>query len=126
MPPIVSSLSCTSCGACCGPPGDYLPYWAGQLTVKDVLRLPVSYQNKIVQDDNNALLLPTRITKKNGVQCIALEGTVGQAVACAIYPDRPACCRDYKPGSDRCLEARERAGIDPVRRTVGIRAPKKP
>src|SRR4030095_9187714 len=48
-----------------------------------------------------------------GGHCINLGGTVGQEVACRIYPDRPHVCRDFEPGSDRCHACRRMAGIEP-------------
>jgi Fe-S-cluster containining protein len=31
---------------------------------------------------------------------------------CAIYPTRPAVCREFEPGSAPCAEARRRAGVE--------------
>ena len=47
---------------------------------------------------------------RNG-QCIALSGTIGVAVKCRIYEDRPRVCREFTPGCDLCLDVRARDGI---------------
>jgi Fe-S-cluster containining protein len=53
-------------------------------------------------------------------RCVALEGEIGQAVACAIYLRRPSPCRDFAPyaalgmGEDACDRARARHGLRPL------------
>jgi Fe-S-cluster containining protein len=40
-------------------------------------------------------------------QCVFLCGTAGVGrVSCRIYATRPKVCRDFKPGSKRCIAAR--------------------
>lgn len=56
-------------------------------------------------------------------RCVALDGQIGKAVHCLIYPDRPSPCRDF--GFDengrvvpediqRCNAAREHWGLPPL------------
>lgn len=53
-------------------------------------------------------------------RCVALEGEVGKAARCVIYPDRPSPCRDFAPyaplgmGDDACDRARARHGLPPL------------
>lgn len=44
-------------------------------------------------------------------QCVFLGGVVGSIVTCTIYDVRPSICRRFVPGSDLCLEARQREGV---------------
>jgi Fe-S-cluster containining protein len=45
--------------------------------------------------------------------CAAFEGNIGEKVACTIYETRPAMCRDFEAGSDRCHALRRAYGIEP-------------
>ena len=53
-------------------------------------------------------------------RCTALQGEVGQAVACAIYEQRPSPCREFPVYMDdgsanpRCDELRAGIGLPPV------------
>lgn len=53
-------------------------------------------------------------------RCVALRGTIGQSVSCAIYEFRPIVCRDFAPlaaigrGDEACGEARQRHGLAPL------------
>lgn len=53
-------------------------------------------------------------------RCVALEGTVGKAVACTIYPRRPSPCRELEPWDDsgqpdgKCTRARAAHGLPPL------------
>lgn len=44
--------------------------------------------------------------------CEHLEGTLGERIGCRIYERRPDVCREFEPGSDRCLEYRRMYRID--------------
>ena len=46
-------------------------------------------------------------------QCVALEGGLRNC-RCTIYDQRPTLCREFEAGSEDCLEARRRHGIDPA------------
>lgn len=62
-------------------------------------------------------LVCMRGTAAAPVRCVALRGTVGQAVSCAIYEFRPGTCREFAPlaavgqGDEACNEARRRHGL---------------
>lgn len=47
-------------------------------------------------------------------RCVALAGTVGQAVACTIYDVRPSPCREFDTGHTACARARQRFGLPPL------------
>lgn len=47
-------------------------------------------------------------------RCGALEGTVGAAVACRIYDQRPSPCREFDVHHEACARARRRHGLPPL------------
>jgi uncharacterized protein len=53
-------------------------------------------------------------TNQPAPRCRALEGVVGQRVACAVYEQRPSPCREVEPGDDKCNQARARYGLPPI------------
>lgn len=62
-----------------------------------------------------------RGTYAEPLRCTALTGTIGEAAACSIYPQRPSPCRDlgaaWEHGrpSPQCNRARLRHGLAPLR-----------
>ena len=46
--------------------------------------------------------------------CVAFGGRVGQQAHCAIYELRPASCRAFEAGSDRCRAVRRVYGLEPA------------
>lgn len=54
-------------------------------------------------------------------RCVALRGTIGDAVSCAIYEFRPDACREFAPlaavgrGDEACNDARRRHRLPPLR-----------
>lgn len=61
-----------------------------------------------------------RGTRKRPRRCVALTGTIGIDVHCAIYPYRPSPCRDFAPaaalgrGTAACGDARRLHGLPPL------------
>lgn len=45
--------------------------------------------------------------------CVALDGVLGERVACSVYESRPVTCRSLEAGSDRCHAIRRAFGIEP-------------
>ncbi|MDP2196787.1 MAG: YkgJ family cysteine cluster protein [Rhodocyclaceae bacterium] len=105
--------TCQSCGACCvsyrvtlprveldSAPGGWVPV---------ALTEPYTATTACMREHPDA---PGR--------CIALEGNVGVAVRCAIYPQRPSACSEFAPlsalgrGDDACDAARRRRGLPPL------------
>ncbi|MGK3981239.1 YkgJ family cysteine cluster protein [Sorangium sp. So ce118] len=97
------ALDCQRCGACCGPTEDYPTYV--DLFAGDVGRLPPRYRLHVIGSS-----LATKETS-SGTVCVALRGSVGKRVSCAIYESRPTLCRRFERGSKACREAREYAGL---------------
>jgi Fe-S-cluster containining protein len=59
-------------------------------------------------------------TERHPPRCSALMGTVGEAVSCSIYADRPSPCRELAPSwvdgrrSEKCDRARAAHGLPPL------------
>lgn len=90
----INELDCKSCGACC------CFKWSWPVLRRDrsdATRIPAEMQREDY---------PLMVTTDN--RCIALEGKVGDKVCCKVYNDRPNSCRNFKPGSELCLEARKK------------------
>ena len=118
----VTAEDCPSCGACC-----VNPYWDGSgqsyaaLFDKDFARLQNRLGRRraarltiIDQSSGEFRTMRSKVARfrENGQEvlaetCIALDGRLGKDVTCRIYADRPTCCREFKPGSEGCLEARK-------------------
>lgn len=98
---------CQACGACCA---TYRVSFHGD-EVDDVPggRVPAALVEPV-----GAGLVCMRGTAASPSRCVALRGTVGAAVSCAIYEFRPVACRDFAPlaavgsGDEACTEARRR------------------
>jgi len=103
---------CMSCGACCAVFRASF-YWAeaGDATAGGV---PVQLTEKIT-----AFRRAMRRTDPPDARCIALLGTPGQSVRCAIYGSRPSVCRTFDPSwkvgeeNPRCNKARALIGLAP-------------
>lgn len=98
--------ACTTCGACCACfRVDFAVYELDDLggTVPAALAVQV--------DGAKARM---RGTETVPIRCVALQGTVGEAVGCSIYDSRPAPCREFTEGSDACHRARARHGLAPL------------
>ncbi|HOE95681.1 MAG TPA: YkgJ family cysteine cluster protein [Candidatus Sumerlaeota bacterium] len=62
-----------------------------------------------------------RGTEGPNPRCVALAGTIGEAVHCTIHPRRASVCRDFVPSwaegerNERCDRARAAHGLPPLR-----------
>ncbi|MEW5892573.1 MAG: YkgJ family cysteine cluster protein [Pseudomonadota bacterium] len=84
------SNPCQQCGACCA----YFRvsfYWS---EAEPLLGGPVPPE---LTERVNAHYAAMRGTACRPARCVALEGEVGQAVHCGIYPQRPSPCRELEP-----------------------------
>jgi uncharacterized protein len=109
----VADSVCLSCGACCvtfritlprleldNQPGGWVP---------TALTTPYTATTACLREHED---IPGR--------CIALAGTVGSAVSCTIYAQRPSACKEFAPlsalgqGDDACDEARRHCGLPPL------------
>ncbi len=108
----MASSPCRSCGACCASLRVTLPLCEldsrGGSTPAE-LTTPYTATTACMREAPGA---PGR--------CIALVGAIGQEVRCAIYPKRPAACREFAPlallgiGDESCNAARRRHGLPPL------------
>ncbi|TCS72757.1 hypothetical protein EDC61_104174 [Sulfuritortus calidifontis] len=107
------SNPCQQCGACCAffrvsfYWSEAEPFLGG--TVPPPLTEKISPQH-----------VAMRGTLHTPVRCTALQGTVGAAAGCGIYPQRPSPCRELEPWaadgrpSDKCNRARAAHGLPPL------------
>lgn len=88
---------CQRCGACCA---HYrVSFYWGE---------PVPAELTAAIGPHRAAMLGTLTAP---VRCVALEGRVGDAVACAIYDRRASPCREVQPGDGQCNKARLGHGL---------------
>jgi Fe-S-cluster containining protein len=107
------SNPCLSCGACCA----YFRasfHWLETTAAADgitpaELTVPVSRH-----------FVAMRGSDRRPPRCIALEGTIGNAVRCSIYDRRASPCREFQASwvdgvhNERCDRARAAHGLLPL------------
>lgn len=96
-------LDCQTCGACCGPGGDYDTMLMFE-PAEEARLSPAERRRYLVRTGGESLMTTTR--RGSLVVCAALRGVPGVRVSCRIYDRRPSICRTFEPGSDACLDAR--------------------
>lgn len=106
---------CLRCGACCA---HYRAsfYWAEADDGKPD-GVPVAMTRKLTPH-----LRVMRGTEGETPRCVALMGTIGDAVRCTIHPRRSSVCRDFPPSFEdgvgehnpRCDKARAAWGLPPL------------
>jgi Fe-S-cluster containining protein len=101
-----ASFDCQQCGACCATYRVSF-YWAEADdapggTVPVALTQPISPHMRCMQG-----------TYAKQPRCVALQGEIGQHVACGIYEQRSSTCHALQAGDAQCLKARLAHGIDP-------------
>lgn len=101
------SNHCQSCGACCASFRVSF-YWA-ETDAHPLGSVPVALTRKV-----NDTYVCMQGTEHRPVRCVALEGTVGVSVSCAIYALRASPCREFTAGTPRCNEARAKIGLLPI------------
>lgn len=109
------TLDCRSCGLCCVSP--YAANTYVDVTPRDEEKLGKKFVRLHVID--GSIAVEEVVTKRGplmGVRmnrCAALRGSVGFAVHCSVYENRPAICRvALMPGDEACLDIRRAAGLD--------------
>ena len=107
------SHPCLTCGACCAAFRVAL-HWS---EADPALGGPVPAALTETLDPHR---LAMRGTWARAPRCVALQGTVGGPVACAIYAQRPEACRalgaawEHGAPSPQCDRARQRHGLAPL------------
>jgi len=104
---------CLLCGACCA---FYRAsfYWA-EADDAPGGRVPAAMTVQV-----STMLRAMRGTDNNRPRCCALEGEIGQAVSCKIYPLRASPCREFAPSwenrihNPQCDKARLAWGLPPL------------
>ncbi len=106
---------CLSCGACCA----FFRASFYYAEADDVTPGGVPVQ---MTDDLNDFYRVMKGTDCREPYCIALKGTIGQRVGCAIHPVRSNVCRDFPASfedgvthNERCDKARAKYGLPPIR-----------
>ena len=98
---------CSTCGACC----------ASMLCVgvRPSENVPTENYWDITAKGKNGEITVDRYLRRDGetLACAALEGTIGEAVSCRIYEQRPRICHQFEAGSDKCHALRRAYGIEP-------------
>jgi Fe-S-cluster containining protein len=112
---------CLSCGACCS----YYAWQSAKIAAEDgplmgnskytffAIRLfKYVWPNGVFKVEQYKSYWLRRKREGGWWKCIALKGNIGQAVSCSVYADRPSACRDFEPGSEKCKQIREWAGLE--------------
>jgi Fe-S-cluster containining protein len=106
-------FDCQSCGACCCNTDEnraerYVDYV--EVTRRSALAQHPRLLRKLTVVNGKG----ERHMRLRGAEqrCAALEGRLGEHVACSIYELRPGACRTVKPGSRECRRDRRERGID--------------
>jgi Fe-S-cluster containining protein len=104
-------MTCQTCGACCASfRVDFHPAelsggaFAWGEGVPAALTVSVTSSLVRMKGTDSGYDAPPR--------CVALAGQIGCEVACTIYTERPGPCREFEEGSDACLRARRRHGLE--------------
>lgn len=116
---MITGKDCTSCGVCCLVDKDEKDYV--YVSQEDYERLPEHYRREVVPfgiesafNTDSGFLKTRRLTTiPNDMRaCVAWRGTPGVKARCLIYEKRPDTCVRFQPGSDQCLAARRRFGLE--------------
>lgn len=101
-----TALDCQRCGACCvnlpANRAEGFSYWVEIGESDAILDRPDLVRKHVVRDADGVPHL--RIV--DGGRCLALRGTLGRRVTCAIYHHRPSPCRTVQAGDELCLRYR--------------------
>ena len=120
---------CLSCGACCAAFRVSF-YWREADDAGG--EVPAA-----LVEDVNSLRRCMRGTNQPKPRCTALEGAIGERVACAIYRHRPSPCREFgvhriggrwivTPDQlERCNHARALHGLPPLEKQIMPRFPRR-
>ncbi|MGZ3238894.1 MAG: YkgJ family cysteine cluster protein [Burkholderiaceae bacterium] len=105
MSETVKENPCLNCGACCATFRVSF-YWAESTATG----LPDRLTEKI-----NSFYSCMAGTNQPSPRCHALEGNIGEHVACTVYDQRTSPCRELQAGDGKCNKARARHGLPPLK-----------
>lgn len=103
---------CLRCGACCAM--FKVVFDQSETDAYPGGGVPARYAAKV-----GGTRCAMRGTETFNKRCAALEGSVARGVSCAIYAQRPSCCRDFRAGWEKdivnpiCNRARTVYGLSP-------------
>jgi Fe-S-cluster containining protein len=104
----VTAADCRSCGACCGAADE--DEGAASVDATDRERMGQRRVQLYVLGSTTAAQWKRQrsgpCAGREALLCSALRGSLFERVSCAMYDVRPSVCRDFVPGSDRCLAVR--------------------
>jgi Fe-S-cluster containining protein len=100
-------FDCQACGACCRT----FDVWLMDTDLDRFERAPHLLSLTVIAPGTAAGQWRFMRREQSTGQCTALEGGL-RSCRCTIYEDRPTLCRDFQAGSEDCLDARRRHGID--------------
>lgn len=109
----MSDSPCTACGACCV--GFRVSFYWAEADDAPGGTVPAALTETV-----SPHLRCMKVVERSGPdawRCIALQGRVGEQVACSIYPLRSSTCREFDPYDARgqpleaCNKARARHGL---------------
>lgn len=104
---------CQHCGACCA--SYRVAFHWSEADPRTHGRTPAELTERL--DTQRVAMLGTQAREP---RCVALRGSLGEAVSCGIYPQRPSPCRELMPAwehgepSPQCDRARQRHGLPPL------------
>lgn len=108
-PPAASAVSesaCTHCGACCACfRVDFAVYELDDMGGQVPAHMAMEVKGATARMHGTDLV---------PIRCVALTGSVGQAVGCSIYLQRPSPCRELQEGSAACARARAHHELPPL------------
>ena len=87
-----AEYDCRACGACCHG-GQWVPVESTDDTPEEMTAPGDRFYPAYMR-----------------MRCVALAKRAGR-YRCTIYADRPSACRDFEPGSDQCIRARDAIGV---------------
>lgn len=102
---------CLNCGACCQ--HFRISFYFGETSFYPSGVVPLEMVEKL--NDHRVVM---KGTNQKSPRCVALKGTVGEAIGCKIYENRPSVCRQYhvwdpltgEPNPD-CQALRSKIGL---------------
>lgn len=103
-----ADLDCRRCGACCvNLPSNRAEGFTSWVEIEPDDAILVARPRLVVHDAGG---VPHLRLAGDG-RCIALHGTLGRNVRCAVYDERPSPCRRVQPGDALCTRYRAEHGL---------------